>query len=65
MITARADYGGAPQQIYRLIAALPPHVEVFIACPRDYPYWERYADKLGEARMVEIPHRRLTLRHIL
>jgi hypothetical protein len=29
MITARADYGGGPEHLYRLIAALPADIQPF------------------------------------
>jgi len=64
MITVRADYGGGPEHLYRLIGALPAGIEVFVACPHDRPYWERYAHQVGAERMIEIPHCCIALRRL-
>jgi len=60
MITGRADYGGGPEHVYQLAKAVSRTNPVFIACPRDEPYWGRYASIVGEERMLEIPHRRVS-----
>jgi glycosyltransferase involved in cell wall biosynthesis len=60
MITARADYGGGPEHLYRLIGALPKDIEPYVVCPTDVPYWDRYASQMGERRMLSIPHRRFS-----
>lgn len=65
MITARADYGGGPEHLQRLIETLPDDIQPFIACPGDVPYWDRFTWQLGESSMIRIPHRRFTLRHLL
>jgi len=61
MITVRADYGGGPEHLYRLISKLSPALEIYTACPRDIPYWDKYADLLGEDCLIEIPHRKFTI----
>lgn len=65
MITARADYGGGPEHLYRLIAALPTDIQPFVACPHEAPYWERFVRQIGQQRLLAIPHRRFTLRHMV
>lgn len=57
MVTGRADFGGGPEHVHQLSKKLIGHAEVFIACPREEPYWKRYADLVGEQRMLEIPRR--------
>lgn len=61
LVSVRADYGGGPEYVYHLVQFLPSDVESFIACPREEPYWQRFAQQVGEENMVEIPHRRFTL----
>ena len=63
-ITARADIGGGQECLYRLAKQTDGEAGVFIASPREEPYWSRYEDLLGKARLVEIPHRKLTLEAI-
>lgn len=65
MITSRADYGGGPEHVYRLMITLQKEYDIYIACPKDVPYWNRYAEIVGLERMLEIPHRKVTLRHVL
>ncbi len=60
MITARADFGGGPEHLFKLVEKLSSGIEIFIACPKDFPYWDRYAKLVGEDRLIEIPHRKFT-----
>lgn len=57
---ARADTGGAPEHVFQLVKALEDQVEFHIACPADRPYYQRFITMLGQDRILEIPHRRLT-----
>ena len=61
MITGRADFGGGPEHVFQLAKAIAGSATVHIACPREEPYWSRYEGLVGPERMVEIPHRRITL----
>jgi O-antigen biosynthesis alpha-1,3-mannosyltransferase len=63
-ITARADIGGGQECLYRLARQAQGNAECFIACPLEEPYWTRFRDLVGEARLFEIPHRRLSLTSI-
>jgi glycosyltransferase involved in cell wall biosynthesis len=65
MISARADHGGGPEHMFRLSSALSRRFEVYAACPREAPYWERFTSLVGPARLVAIPHRRFSLRSLL
>jgi glycosyltransferase involved in cell wall biosynthesis len=60
MITGRADFGGGPEHVYQLAKAIGQSADVFIACPREEPYWSRYQSLAGPGRMIEIPRRRFT-----
>lgn len=62
MITGRADFGGGPEHVWQLSRALLPKADIFVACPHEEPYWNRYAATVTPARIQEIPHRRLSLR---
>jgi len=61
MVTGRADFGGGPEHVYQLAGAIAGSTAVHIACPREEPYWSRYESIAGRDRMIEIPHRRLSL----
>lgn len=57
MISARADFGGGPEHVRKVLVNLQDQVDFYVACPRDYPYWDIYAELLGTGRLLEIPHR--------
>jgi glycosyltransferase involved in cell wall biosynthesis len=57
MVTGRADYGGGPEHVFQLAKVVSRTNPVFIACPKDEPYWERYQSVVGPERMLELPHR--------
>ncbi len=58
-ISLRADRGGGPENILRLISQFGKGFDHFVACPRELPYWERYGDLIGADHLVELPHRSL------
>lgn len=61
LITARADYGGGPEYVYRLLEGFSPAVHPFVAAPMDEPYFAKYAAITGPDRTITIPHRKFTL----
>ncbi|HET8549918.1 MAG TPA: glycosyltransferase [Bryobacteraceae bacterium] len=65
LISVRADHGGGPEHIARLIEAAPADVQFTVACPRDLPYWGRYVQLLGSDNLIEIPHRAFRLGPLL
>ena len=60
-ITVRADFGGGPEHLWQLLRRLPAGVRAFAACPRDYPYYDRYRELLGEENLFVLPHRKFRL----
>lgn len=61
MISVRADHGGGPRHIYQLVRNLDSDFEIFIACPKEKPYWELFHKILGDTHLFEIPHRSFRL----
>ncbi|KUK49615.1 MAG: Glycosyltransferase, partial [Parcubacteria bacterium 33_209] len=64
-ITVRADYGGGPEHVFTLLKSLKNHYELFIACPKEPPYWELYKSILGSDRMIELPHRQFSIKKFI
>ncbi len=60
-ITSRADYGGGPEHLYRLIKGLPSSFEVWVACPDDHPYHEKYLSLPMVKGVLTIAHRAFRL----
>jgi glycosyltransferase involved in cell wall biosynthesis len=57
MISARADFGGGPEHILTLATNLENKAALYIACPQEYPYWDRFNKLVGDSQVVEVPHR--------
>lgn len=57
-ISARSDPGGGPAVIQTIIETIGTPFEHHVASPADPPYGPRFADLVGRANFVEIPHRR-------
>ncbi len=63
MISSRADYGGGPEHVFRLMESLSSRVKLFAAIPEDIPYYERICTLIGRDRVLIIPHRRFSLKY--
>lgn len=64
MITVRADHGGGPRHIELLLRHLPENIKVFVVCPEEPPFYERF-ERLTQGQVFTIPHRRFDLRFAL
>lgn len=60
-ITARADFGGGPEHVFRLIEQLQDRCNIFIACPNDYPYFDKFTNLIGNEKSLQIPHRKFKI----
>lgn len=60
MISGRADFGGGPEHVYQLSKAVGSRASIYVACPREEPYWTRFMQLLGADSLREIPHRRFS-----
>ncbi len=63
IISSRADFGGGPEHIYRLLDNSSERFEYYVACPKDEPYWDLYSKIVGDNK-IEIPHRKISLSHL-
>lgn len=63
-ITVRADFGGGPEHLYRLMQHLPADVTCFIASPDEFPYRDRFLSLCGKDNSVTVPHRKFTIGHL-
>ena len=61
-ISVRSDFGGGPQQLYKIILSLYKEYNVFVACPKNEPYYSLLAELIGVENIVEIPYRKFTLK---
>lgn len=65
MISVRADYGGGPEHVFRLMESLGSRVNLFAAIPEDVPYYERISGLIRKEKILIIPHRRFSLFYLL
>lgn len=63
MITARADYGGGPEHLYQLLS-LHTDFNLFVAVPKDEPYFKKYQEIVGSNNLFIIPHRKFRLKKL-
>lgn len=61
-ITLRADFGGGPEHLWQLLKHAPISVVPYVACPEEYPYYERYRNVVGRSHIFTLPHRLFSLR---
>lgn len=62
-ITVRSGFGGGPEHVYQqILNQVEDHnITAFLACPDEYPYYERYSNIVGSKNIVIIPHRKFNI----
>ena len=60
-LTLRADFGGGPEHLWQLLRNLPAGARACVACPEDYPYYERYRACVGDNNIFILPHRKFSV----
>ncbi len=65
LITVRADFGGGPEHIYQLANNLINDFDFYIAAPQDFPYFDKYSKLVGKNNIIEIPHRKFSIKNLL
>lgn len=60
MVSSRADYGGGPEHVYRLMQNLNGRCRIYAAIPNDEPYFGKISRLLGSAAVLTIPHRKFS-----
>lgn len=65
LLSLRADYGGGPKHIDLLINNLSSEVEIFLACPKDKPYYDLWNKFEKVNNIFVLPHRKFSIRKLL
>ncbi|WOD63561.1 glycosyltransferase [Niallia taxi] len=66
LISVRADHGGGPEHIFRLVKNSDfKKINYYIACPQDEPYYEKFVSLLGEEKIIIIPHRKFSYKKLM
>jgi len=62
LISARADHGGGPHSTFKLAREFNKRGHsMYVAVPKDRPYFDMLCSELGAPSIVEIPHRKVSL----
>ena len=62
-VTVRADYGGAPNYIHTMINNTSEKFDIYIACPKDKPYYQLWENNKKVKDICLLPHRKFTIKH--
>ena len=64
-VTVRADYGGAPNYINTMINNMSEKFDVYLACPKDEPYYNLWKSNKRVKDICFLPHRKFTIKHLI
>ncbi len=64
-VTARADYGGAPNYINTMINNMSDDFDIYLACPTDEPYYNIWSNNERVKDIIILPHRKFSLKHFI
>lgn len=60
LITLRADHGGGPQHIDYLVNNYPDNIKLYMACPKDKPYYSLWHLNNKIQEIFELQHRKFS-----
>lgn len=64
-ITLRADHSGGPKHVDLLINNLSSDIEIFLACPKDKPYYDLWSESKKIKDIFALPHRKFSVKKLL
>lgn len=64
-VTSRADYGGAPNYINTMINNMSEDFDIYLACPKDEPYYNIWSNNKRVKGLFILPHREFSLKHFI
>jgi glycosyltransferase involved in cell wall biosynthesis len=64
-ISLRSDFGGATLHIDQLIQSFNNNYEIYCAAPVEKPYGLKWLEKLGDEKLLELPHRSFSAKHLI
>lgn len=65
LITLRADHGGGPKHVDLLINNLSSDIEIFLACPKDKPYYDLWSESKKVKDIFALSHRKFSVKKLL
>lgn len=64
-VTVRADYGGAPNYINTMINNTSQKFDIYLACPKDEPYYNIWKENKRVKGICILPHRKFSVTHFI
>lgn len=65
LLTLRADHGGGSKHVDLLINNLSSDMEIFLACPKDKPYYNMWSESKKVKDIFALPHRKFSVKKLL
>ncbi len=65
LLSLRADHGGGPKHVDLLINNLSSDMEIFLACPKDKPYYNMWSESKKVKDIFALPHRKFSIKKLL
>ncbi len=65
LLSLRADHGGGPKHVDLLINNLSSDMEIFLACPKDKPYYNMWSESKKVKDIFALPHRKFSVKKLL
>ncbi len=64
-VSLRSDFGGATMHINHLVQSFNKNYEIYCAAPVEKPYGAQWLEKLGNEKLLELPHRSFSVKHLI
>ena len=65
LVTLRADWGGGPQHVDLLINNISEKFEIYVTCPNDKPYYEKWKNNPKVKDIFILPHRKFSFKKLI
>ncbi|KGQ52458.1 hypothetical protein JL12_00905 [Gallibacterium anatis 10672-6] len=61
LLTVRADHGGGPRHVDLIINNISSNYDVYVGCPCDAPYYNKWVKSVKVKKIYELPHRKFSI----
>ena len=64
-VSLRSGFGGATMHIDQLVQSFNDNYDIYCATPFEEPYGVKWLEKLGDEKLLELPHRSFSVKHLI
>ena len=65
LLSLRADHGGGPKHVDLLIDNFSSDIDIYLACPKDKPYYNLWSESKKVKGIFILPHRKFSVKKLL